>query len=293
MTNIAENTYKQISCIPNYKNRSHLVSLYTANELKSNAEIYPATAELVGGKSQVRPYFDVDIKQKKSLVFDNQDLFSIVRKVGDLFPKNKIYIAKREVRDLGNGMVKHSYRFYVDGVRISNFNIKKLLEDKGYKNNEPFDLSVYDKNRILFLPYSTQKTNDETVPALLPIDNDLHNVEADALKCCASYIEEEFEDYDVKFNVVPKDDITIIEKFCDDVAVVYDGTLNFTEIMTKLSKTRANDYSTWIYICITLINLYHRKIITRGQIYDLFDVFSSKADSYDPSGVEKAIDTNI
>ena len=63
--------------------------------------------------------------------------------------------------------------------------------------------------------------------------------------------------------------------------------------MTKLSKTRANDYSTWIYICITLINLYHRKIITRGQIYDLFDVFSSKADNYDPSGVEKAIDTNI
>ena len=63
--------------------------------------------------------------------------------------------------------------------------------------------------------------------------------------------------------------------------------------MTKLSKTRANDYRTLIYICIILINLYHRKIITRGQIYDLFDVFSSKADSYDPSGVEKAIDTNI
>ena len=92
MTSIAENTYKQISCIPNYKNRSHLVSLYTANELKNNAEVYPATAELVGGKSQVRPYFDVDIKQKKSLVFDNQNLFSIIIKVGELFSKNKIYI---------------------------------------------------------------------------------------------------------------------------------------------------------------------------------------------------------
>ena len=80
------------------------------------------------------------------------------------------------MRELGDGMVQDSYCFYVDGVRISNFNIKKLLEDKGYKNNEPFDLSVYDKNRILFLPYSTQKTNDETVPALLPIDNDLHTL---------------------------------------------------------------------------------------------------------------------
>ena len=187
MTNIAENTYKQISCIPNYKNRSHIVFLYTANDLKSNAEVYPATAELVGGKSQVRPYFDVDIKQKKSLVFDNQNLFSIVRKVGELFPKNKVHIAKREVRDLGNDMVKHSYCFYVDGVRISNFNIKKLLEDKGYKNKEPFDLSVYDKNRILFLPYSTQKTNDETVPALLPIDNDLHDVKGCPKMLCFLY----------------------------------------------------------------------------------------------------------
>ena len=77
MTNITENTYKQISCIPNYKNRSHLVSLYTANELKSNAEIYPATAELVGGKSQVRPYFDVDIKQMKSLVLTTKISFQL------------------------------------------------------------------------------------------------------------------------------------------------------------------------------------------------------------------------
>ena len=42
--------------------------------------------------------------------------------------------------------------------------------------------------------------NDETVSALLPIDNDLRNAKADALKCCATYIEEEFEDYDVNFS---------------------------------------------------------------------------------------------
>ena len=66
MTSITENTYKQISCIPNYKNRTHLVSLYTANELKSNAEIYPSTAKLVGGKSKVRPYFDVDFNKRRA-----------------------------------------------------------------------------------------------------------------------------------------------------------------------------------------------------------------------------------
>ena len=60
-------TYKQISCIPKYKNRTHLVSLYTANELKSNAEIYPATAELVGGKSQVRPYLMWILNKRRAL----------------------------------------------------------------------------------------------------------------------------------------------------------------------------------------------------------------------------------
>ena len=42
-----------------------------------------------------------------------------------------------------------------------------------------------------------------------------------------------------------------------------------------------------------MFNLNHRKIITRGQLYDLFDLFSSKADNYNADGVNKFLETNI
>jgi hypothetical protein len=118
---------------------------------------------------------------------------------------------------------------------------KSLFKEKPEnKNNEPFDLSVYDKNRILFLPYSTQKTNDETAPALLPIDNDLHNVKADALKCCASYIEEEFEDYDVNFSskisVVP---VEILE--INDFVRVFPGDVIPTDGIVFIGKGLCNE----------------------------------------------------
>ena len=69
--------------------------------------------------------------------------------------------------------------------------------------------------------------------------------------------------------------------------------LNFTEIMQKLSKERATTYNEWFYVGASLMNLFHRKILTRGMVYDLFDSFSSKADNYDADGVSKTIDTNI
>ena len=71
------------------------------------------------------------------------------------------------------------------------------------------------------------------------------------------------------------------------------NNLNFTEIMTKLSKERATKYEDWLYIGVSLINLNHRKIITRGKLYDLFDLFSSKADNYSADGVNKFLETNI
>ena len=63
--------------------------------------------------------------------------------------------------------------------------------------------------------------------------------------------------------------------------------------MTELSKERATKHEYWLYIGVSLINLNHRKIITRRQLYDLFDLFSSKADNYDADGVIKFLETNI
>ncbi len=79
-----------------------------------------------------------------------------------------------------------------------------------------------------------------------------------------------------------------IDLYDDDKT--YDGKLNFHEIVSKLSKERATECNDWFYIGVALINLYYRKIITRGQIYDLFDLFSSKADNYDADSVIKIIE---
>ena len=174
-------------------------------------------------------------------------------------------------------------------------NLKKLLIKNGFDKNPIYDMSIYDSNKVLFLPLTTQKTDGSKIPPLTPVDCEIFD-------CCASYIKEEFDDWDKLLenetitpqsikNVEPE--INQIQILCDDDNSSYNGNLNFTEIMTKLSKERATEFSDWKDIGIALINLNHRKIISRGQLYDLFDLFSLKADNYDVKGVNKFIETNI
>ncbi len=112
---------------------------------------------------------------------------------------------------------------------------------------------------------------------------------------CATYIK--YIDLDLEIEK-PKEELKEKElvfnnDLCDNTEITYDGKLNFNEIINKLSKERASNYNDWFYIGVALINLYYRKIITRGHIYDMFDLFSSKADNYDSDSVIKVIDTNI
>ena len=116
--------------------------------------------------------------------------------------------------------------------------------------------------------------------------------------CCATYILEDYEDLDLRVGAVEEECKTKkIEEFIsalyDDAESPKECNLNFAEIMKKLSKERASDYQKWLYVGISLINLNHRKIISRGQLYDLFDLFSSKADYYDADGVCKILEINI
>jgi hypothetical protein len=148
-------------------------------------------------------------------------------------------------------------------------------------------MSIYDSNKVLFLPFTTQKTDGSKIPPLTPIDCEIFD-------CCASYIKEDFEDWDTIFkNETIEPEINQIKNLCDEEESVYNGNLNFTEIMTKLNKARATEFNDWRDIGFALINLNYRKIISRGQLYDLFDLFSLKADVYDANGVIKFLDINI
>lgn len=245
--------------------------------------------ELVGLKEyQVKPYFDLD--PKGDFDYSKFDEFEadVKRIYKDLTGKEGIVnVSGREAREevglKGEKPIKHSRRFYLN-ARISYFNIPILFKELLEKYKDIIDVRVYSTNRRLFTPLSTKKRN-LVVPQLKVIKGSIFGN-------CATYIEEDFEDLDLKVKV-PEEDIKFNNIFCDDHKTVYDGNLNFNEIMTKLSKKRATGFDEWLYIGVALINLNHRKIISRGQLYDLFDLFSSKADNYNSDGVNKFLETNI
>jgi hypothetical protein len=247
--------------------------------------------EIVGlDEYQVKPYFDVDGKDKDDEPFNEEVINDICKDIQKI-DNNDIYIGNRPKRE-ENGVMKYSYRLYLK-ARISYKNIPVLFKEV-FDKYDIIDKSVYNPNRILFAPLSDRK-KDLQVPVLT-------NIKGSIFDCCATYIDEDYKDLDMLIvkdidpkNRLPVDDLlTKINKMLyDDETSTYDCKLNFIEIMTKLSKERASIYNGWFYIGVSLINLFHRKIITRGQIYDLFDLFSSKADNYNADSVCKTIDIHI
>ena len=237
-------------------------------------------AEIVGLEEyQVKPYFDLDPKGE----FD----YSIIDKfIGDLKTVCDVddYIGGREARK-DNGIIKHSRRVYLK-ARITYSNIPIIFKDVLDKYHDLIDKSVYSPSRCLYAPLSDRKKN-KVVPEMKALRGSLFD-------CCASYILEDYEDLDLR--IPAKTNVEkLFERFknedIDDTQ--YDGNLNFTEIISKLKKERATEYDDWKDVGFAFINLFYRKIITRGQLYDLFDLFSSKADNYDTDGAIKFLDTNI
>ena len=240
--------------------------------------------EIVGLEEfQVKPYFDIDAKIDLDKSFDETIIDDIENDINEIC-NVKIFKSKREPREY-DGKIKYSFRLYLE-ARISYANIPILFKTV-FDKYDIIDNSVYNRNRILFTPMNKIK-KDDFVPELKIVNGEIFDN-------CATYIKEDYIDLDLKIENKKdlKEEIKFNDDLCDNAETSYDGKLNFNEIITKLSKDRASTYNDWFYIGVALINLYYRKIITRGQIYDLFDLFSSKADNYDADSVNQVIDTNI
>jgi hypothetical protein len=263
----------------------------TYNQLLENDK--KGLCELIGGENQqIKPIIDID------QYHTDIDIEAFKTDLNVIFPNKAIKCCNRKPRPY-NGKMKYSYRVYVQNVRISYLNLKKLLLDINQLNIKypGIDKGLYIEKRILYTPNTKYKYDQNAkryyeVPKLNLMDD------AELFECCASYIEENFEDWDLKMPPIEikkslRDEMKFNDDLCDNTETAYDGKLNFNEIITKLSKDRATTYNDWFYIGVALINLYYRKVITRGQMYDMFDLFSSKADNYDADSVIKAIDTNI
>ena len=277
-------TYKTVIITNKARTLRHYI--YNEEEFKAQILYNPAIVELIGFyNQQVKPCFDVDAKEKD---IDVNEIIVIINK---LFPDKQVNYGKRNPRLTDKGVMKYSYRFYVNGVRMTTKNLKLYLAQNGYtEDNLPFDLSIYSKNHVLFLPLTTMKFNsEEIVPALTPVNCSIFD-------CCASYILEEFEDWDLK---MPKIEEPPKVQNTPKIQIAEDDTENdknadkLQEIITKLNKDRATDRESWYHGCFAIVNIGIRNKMRQSKIYELVHLFSAISSAYDEDGVEEWLNNNF
>lgn len=247
----------------------------------------PNMAEMIGDyNQQIKPVFDVDA------YIQDIDIDAVKKDINSIFPDKIINLANREVRITKKGN-KYSYRFYVDGVRIKIDNLRKLCFENGLDKNPIYDLSIYTPNRVLFLPLTTEK-KDEKVPELKPVDCGI-------FECCASYIREDFEDWDLK---MPEDKPSQKPSLLDtikDAFINNEDTFNVDKsvkekqlknIIEKLSSKRSDDYDTWIRFVWCIMKICEREELSQTRCTKLIHLFSKKSKNYDEDKVDEWIDKN-
>ena len=187
MLNYNMNNFNKV-LITNIHDRTTRYECNDIDGYKKHLRTNPNMVEIIGEYTQqIKPIFDIDAYDTKP------DINEIINDINKLFPNKPVKYAEREPREY-KGKLKFSYRFYVLNVRITSKNLKQLIINNGLNNNSIYDMSIYDKNKVLFLPFTTKKADDNIVPALIPINCDIFD-------CCASYIKEDYEDWDSKFKI--------------------------------------------------------------------------------------------
>lgn len=245
--------------------------------------------EMVGEGKPVNAYLDCDIllsyDEYYSLVgpdgveryFINSNVtdkygIATIRKIINDIPmfKNKtrfeMFREPRMVKD----KCKFSYRFVIDIPFKSNKHIKRYLESLNFKNNEPFDLSVYNDGRIMNSVHSTKDflcslpLKPAEFQKTLPVENFLitcvnpdHPVVAieeptkiETVKSIKKYIDEEAED------------VNILTKKVNALT----GCINAD-----------CPYSEWLEILMAIKSV----LGDTDESYDIADVWSATGASYD------------
>ena len=260
--------------------------------------------EIVGLQEyQVKPYFDIDIKDKTNEGFNEEIINDICKDIQKIY-NNDVYIGKREPRE-ANGVMKYSYRLYLK-ARITWTNIPVLFKEV-FDKYDIIDKSVYDPNRILFVPLSDRK-KDLQVPALI-------NIKGSIFDCCATFIYESYQDLDIgipkieqkpkpKPNTEPKieqklsgEDVVnrIMEGEEDIDKILDDGNPDkynrLNTLISKLSPMRSEDYHKWTYMNWCIMNICDKEKIPRRKCMELIHQFSKLSKSkYDENIVDTWID---
>jgi hypothetical protein len=259
-------------------------------------------------KQQTKPYFDFDgrVEIKDEKYEDTKVLADFIAKkqhskslevLYKLFPNKEISVAKRPIRieytiktETSDGVqtrtkipyYKISYRYYVQGCRISPYNIKNLLK----RNNiEHFDTSVYDKNRIMILPFFKKPVNenDPNPTVLTPeYDGDIFEHESDLFNYCASYIEESYEDLDKNVSFTKQ------EVKDTDIDVESTDVGKYLEKVCKdIDKKRLDNFEDWRDIMFAIINICKKKGIKSKDTREFCHKISAFSPRYEDERVDK------
>lgn len=243
--------FKQV-ILADMKTKKHKQNIITdLNKYTETVAKIKYVCELVGAEGQqVKPYFEVDKEVDSDDTSYDYDVDILEKKIiiQNLFNLDSIediYVTYRDPRAKGD-KIKYSYHMCLDKIRISNYNIKTMLNDNKV---DCFDIGVYDTNRAMSCIGNIGKPNtDEVLPPFKPYDNN-----KDISKFCISYIEDDFIDYDLKFpkrEVKKLDPINDILKtnVCEDYELIK-GLVNC------LSVKRADDYAKWLNVGFCLYNI--------------------------------------
>lgn len=276
----------------------HPVS-YCDNEKDLKKEIKKCkylTEKIGNKKQQIKPIFDVD------RYHTDIDINYCIKKINEMYPNKEVKWCYRPSREYKNKGIKYSYRFYVKGVRCSLMRIYLLLLKKGLKdelNEYGFDTGIYNEGRLLLLPLTTQKfeNKDKKLNVYDVPELTLGNTD-DILDCCATYIEEDYEDYDEKYEdkpiIEPEIKYDKVLKDIDEENEYNDKSIDFIkDIINNISVKRAINYDDWSKVCFAIIGACKKSKIARRGCNDLIHMFSQlNINSYEEDKVDDWIDNN-
>ena len=137
--------------ITNTFKRGFIYECNTEQDFKEYIEKNNDAVESIGKKGQfIKPVFDIDAYGTDINVDDFK------ADVNLLYPNKDVNVATRGPRNDGKKGMKYSYRVYVDGVKTTSSQIKQLLLRNGMdKKWTCLDTSIYDVNKVLYLPLTT------------------------------------------------------------------------------------------------------------------------------------------
>lgn len=218
----------------------------------------------------IKPIFDKD-SYKEIKYHEDMEM------IRHIFPKAKIYIARRKER-MKNGKMFWSARYIVDKVRIRACQLYDLIKNEKKIPDNYFDTTKYGKTGQFFTLYNDKKYDGE-VPPLMPYND----TKIDPLNYYATYVKEEWENYDKQWEALQcklalKKEADVVVEYKDDEDIVIGRSIEIEEVISRFAVKRADSYDSWIKVNLAIINYGLKLGLSRRHIEVLIHTFSKKSE---------------